>query len=85
MGDQRKTDTEPYRKFRLDRITKEDGQWYFATREKTLEGPYISRAEAEYKLESYKKLINSVFLPRENTLSLDPLAPLAVKESRPLH
>lgn len=39
--------------FRSDRFFNEGNQWYFATREGTVEGPYESRAEASQELMLY--------------------------------
>jgi hypothetical protein len=85
MKNQRKTDTEAYRKFRPSRFIKDDGKWYFSTREATVEGPFGSRSEAESKLATYLKLIASGFMPRDTSLNLHPLDPLDLPESTPLH
>ncbi len=39
--------------FRSDRFFNEGPNWYFATRENTVEGPFSSRAEAETGLMMY--------------------------------
>jgi hypothetical protein len=85
MNDRRKTDAEAYRKYRRNRFIKENGYWYFITREATTEGPFLSKSEAEYKLESYIRVINSVFMPRDRQLSLQSLDALELPESTPLH
>lgn len=43
----RSTDRRNGTHFRSDRISSENGQFFFATREGTLEGPYRSRQQAE--------------------------------------
>lgn len=40
-------------RFRSDRFFCEDGQWFFTTREHTIQGPFESREEAEKELEMY--------------------------------
>jgi hypothetical protein len=50
---QRATDSLPRRHFRSDRISAVNGQYYFATREGTLEGPYFSRSSAEQEAAAY--------------------------------
>ena len=39
--------------FRSDRFFTEGGQWYFSTRENTIEGPFSNREEAEQELMLY--------------------------------
>lgn len=39
--------------FRSDRFFNEGTQWYFSTRENTVEGPFPSRADAEAGLMMY--------------------------------
>ena len=84
MQDRRKTDAEAYRKFRLDRFIKEDGHWYFNTREGTLQGPFRTKPEAQSKLETYIRLVNSAFLPRDD-ISVSSMETLELRESNPLH
>ena|SRR6218665_1792481 len=43
----RSSDGEDRTRFRSDRIICENGRFFFATREGTLEGPYLSREQAE--------------------------------------
>lgn len=43
----RSSDGEDRTRFRSDRITCENGRFFFSTREGTLEGPYLSREQAE--------------------------------------
>jgi hypothetical protein len=80
----RKTDTENYSKFRPSRFFKSGGKWYFATREGTMEGPYDMRREAEYKLESYIKVMVSAFASADSQISIHPLEEPALYESSPL-
>ena len=39
--------------YRSSRLSTVNGQFFFATREGTLEGPYSSRPEAEYAITGY--------------------------------
>ena len=49
----RSTDTTPVFRFRSDRFFNTNGSWFFLTREGTIEGPYLTRAEGETSLASY--------------------------------
>ena len=86
MAEQRRrTDSEDYRKYRPDRFSKAGSEWYFTTREGTLEGPYRSRTDAEAGLNTYIKLMASGFMPKDATLSIEPLEEATFPESPPLH
>ena len=85
MEQQRKTDKDIYSKYRPSRFCKDGGQWYFATREGTLEGPYQARTDAEASLNAYIKLMASGFMPKNAKLAVEPLAVLDHPESPPLH
>lgn len=51
MADEKRAGEESTRKFfRSDRISTQNGKFYFSTREGTLEGPFDSRQEAEREL-----------------------------------
>ena len=69
----RKSDSEPYSKFRPSRFIKEGGKWYFITREATMEGPFELRVDAEERLASYIKIMASGFMPRDSKLSIQSL------------
>jgi Domain of unknown function (DUF6316) len=45
--------------FRSDRCCQINGQWYFVTREKTKEGPYANRAEADAGVRQYIENLQS--------------------------
>ncbi len=49
MLGKRSTDPTPATRFRSDRISSVNGQYFFSTREGTLEGPYFTRFDAERK------------------------------------
>lgn len=43
-------------RFRTERLTQDGGNWYFTTREGTLEGPFTSRINALNQLDMYVRL-----------------------------
>ena len=51
--DRRQEDDDKKAWFRSQRFFSEGNQWYFTTRENTIEGPYESRADAEQELMMY--------------------------------
>jgi hypothetical protein len=71
--DKRKTDREHRSRFRSSRFFKDDGKWFFSTREGTIEGPFWELKEAENKLADYIKIMNSGFMPKNSTLELTPM------------
>ena len=58
MTKMRKGDTEPHSRFRENRFFHSMEEWYFVTREGTVEGPYEHRAAAEENLEIYLRNVN---------------------------
>ncbi len=72
MTDRREGDTDARARFRTERIFCEAGDWYFHTREKTIEGPFSTRAAAESKLEDYLKFARSGFLEDVSHLQMEP-------------
>jgi len=58
MADMREGDTQPHPRFRKSRFFHSLDQWYFITREGTVEGPFEDRADAEKMLESYLREMN---------------------------
>jgi hypothetical protein len=73
MTERRKTDLLPQIRFRSGRFFKNEGKWFFNTREGTMEGPYEELTEAESRLKEYIKIMNSGFMPRYSKLELEPL------------
>jgi len=57
--DRRKEDLTTSTRFRSDRFFTEGSQWYFATRENTVEGPFSNREEAENGLMLYLRDIQA--------------------------
>lgn len=53
MTDLRKGDSEPQPRFRKSRFFHSLDQWYFITREGTVEGPYRDKTHAEDMLKVY--------------------------------
>ena len=53
MTDLRKGESEPTPRVRASRFFHSLDQWYFITREGTVEGPFEDRTEAEQNLETY--------------------------------
>lgn len=53
MLGQRSADPGPGSHYRSDRISAVNGQYFFATREGTLEGPYFTRVDAEREIHAY--------------------------------
>lgn len=75
--------------FRSDRLFQEGNQWFFLTREGTVEGPYADRFEALRMLDAYVMVMNSS-LYTSNKLSVQkegsatpPPAPEPRKSERP--
>ena len=63
---------------RAGRLQESGGNWYYVTREGTVEGPFASREAAEDSLDAYvqftsSKLFDKDSLSRINGLSLEPL------------
>ena len=65
----REHDFKPQTYFRADRISLVNGQFYFATREGTLEGPYRSRDQAESAIRQYINWMNGKRLNRNLKVS----------------
>lgn len=53
MFGQRTIDPSPGTHYRSDRVSAVNGQYFFATREGTLEGPFFTRIDAEREIDSY--------------------------------
>jgi len=53
MFAQRAIDPTPATRYRSDRVTLVNGQFFFSTREGTLEGPYFKRSDAERDIGAY--------------------------------
>ena len=53
MFGQRTVDPQPGTHYRSSRVSAVNGQYFFATREGTLEGPYLTRVDAERNIDQY--------------------------------
>lgn len=53
MFGQRNNDSAPSTHYRSDRISAVNGQYFFSTREGTLEGPFFTRFDAEREVMQY--------------------------------
>ncbi|WP_296270567.1 DUF6316 family protein [Pseudomonas sp. UBA6323] len=53
MFGQRIADSHPGTHYRSSRVSAVNGQYFFATREGTLEGPFLSRHDAEQSITRY--------------------------------
>ena len=73
MDDQRKTDDEVSTLFRTKRFIQNEGMWFFFTREGTMEGPFGYKHEAEERLDIYKRVMASGFMPLDSELTIQPL------------
>lgn len=71
MVDRRKGERESKPRFRDSRFFQSLDQWYFLTREGTVEGPFPQRAHAEQGLDSYLQTQGSD-LPRTGGGSTRP-------------
>ena len=74
MTDTRKTDGESRAWFRSSRFFKQEGKWFFYTREGTMEGPFSELHDAEHRLSEYIKIMNSGFMPDDSELKVEPIA-----------
>ena len=73
MYKSRAYDVQAYSRYRPSRFFKDGNKWYFQTREGSTEGPFELRVEAEDRLQTYIRVLNSGFYDTENTLTLAPI------------
>ena len=57
-------------RFRTDRMVRDGSEWYFLTREATIEGPFRCQADAEEQLQIYIRMALHDMLPTSSTLAL---------------
>lgn len=57
MLSQRNVDHNPGTHYRSERVSAVNGQYFFSTREGTLEGPYNNRKDAEQEIAFYIRLL----------------------------
>jgi len=65
MSRKRRDDPKIPQVYRTDRMVIEGGNWYFYTREGTLEGPFDGEIEAYNQLQQYIKAVTSGLLPEQ--------------------
>ncbi|HEX5843427.1 MAG TPA: DUF6316 family protein [Pseudomonas sp.] len=53
MFGRRNVDPSPGTHYRSERVTAVNGQYFFSTREGTLEGPYFTRVDAIHGIDAY--------------------------------
>ncbi len=71
MAIRRKTDVPQGRAwYRSERLVQEGDQWYFHTREGTLEGPFDCPIRARDQLATYVSLAQSGLLPTQERVAL---------------
>ena len=70
MVRKRRTDPKVLTWYRTDRMVKDQGSWFFHTRENTIEGPFGNEFQAQSQLEVYIKLQTSGILTNEQDYSL---------------
>ncbi|MDX1735769.1 MAG: DUF6316 family protein [Halioglobus sp.] len=66
MSDRRENDTDGKSYYRSDRLFQEGGRWFFATREGSIEGPFVDRYAAVTRLEAYIKVMRSGLMASED-------------------
>jgi hypothetical protein len=59
--------------YRSDRMMEQNGQWYYLTREGTIEGPYDTRLKAVGALEAFIEAKALGLLSQADELSLSPV------------
>lgn len=57
MFGQRRVDPGPGTYYRCERVSAVNGQYFFSTREGTLEGPYFTRVDADHAIDTYVQRI----------------------------
>ena len=55
--------------FRTNRMIRENGEWFFTTREGSIHGPFHNRSEAERALVDYVKIMRA---QKAGELTLEP-------------
>jgi hypothetical protein len=67
----RKTDSpKSGSKFRTERMVKNEGQWYFYTRENSMEGPFETKLDAQERLDVYLEILKLNLLSDPSELQL---------------
>lgn len=59
MLSKREQDPNPAVHFRSERVSRVNGSYFFSTRENTLEGPFLSREDAERESDAYIRRVQT--------------------------
>jgi hypothetical protein len=70
MARKRQTDPKILTWFRTDRMVRDQGNWFFHTREQTIEGPYYSELQAQTQLDLYINVHKSGIIGAASDYSL---------------
>ena len=73
VEEKRTDDLEKQARFRTDRMIEHNGEWFFCTREGTIQGPFADKFSATYQLKMY---IDAMTFAEAGKLSLQPLEPI---------
>jgi Domain of unknown function (DUF6316) len=65
--------------YRTSRMFRENGNWFFKTREGDTVGPFQEELEASTQLEVYIRLVNAGLLPGQNVLRSSLMANESVR------
>ncbi len=89
MHSTRNGDSAPGNWFRTDRFFQSEGEWYFMTREGSVEGPFESRRDAANRLATYLAIFGDLTFQVDPALEADLARPAALPFTRailePLH
>ena len=58
-------------RYRTERLTEEGGQWYFTTREGTIEGPFEDKFKAIEGLQRFLRIKELALLSEDSELALE--------------
>ena len=73
MDEKHEDDLETQARFSSDRMFMHNGEWFFCTREETIQGPFEDQNQAYYQLNIYIDIMASALA---GELSLEPLEPI---------
>ncbi|MGV8862651.1 MAG: DUF6316 family protein [Pseudomonas sp.] len=71
MFGKRAQDPVPTVHYRCDRVSLVNGQYFFSTRENTLEGPFPSRTDAERETDAYIQRMQRIKAEQQQQSSLN--------------
>ncbi len=89
MHSTRNGDSAPRNWFRTDRFFQSEGEWYFMTREGSVEGPFESRRDAANRLATYLAIFGDLTFHADASPEMDLAHPATLPFARailePLH